>query len=133
MSKSAISVINTNSGASLTSGSAYPVTQVARRFGCGLSANGIGITCGSTGYYKVSGAFNVQAATAGNLTGALYCNGAPVSGASNVITFSADGYGVFPVDTIIRVNCCGNPAELAFVITGGEFQTVNAELTAFKL
>lgn len=132
MSKSAIYAVNTNAGTAIPAGGTYPIARVVRRYGCDITSDGVGISCNSKGYYKVAAVATLVATGAGVITASLYENGVAVPGASSSVTAAAGDTVALPIDAIVRVNCCGNPAMLTIVISGAS-TTVNAEISAFKL
>lgn len=132
MSRSAIFMINTTSGTAISAGGTYPITQVVRRFGCDLKSNGSGISAVGSGYYKVQANIAVVATAAGTINATLYNNGIAVPGATATVTATEGGTVTLPIDSIVRVNCCGNTADLTVVISAAA-TTVNAEMSAFKL
>ena len=133
MSKSALYAVNTLSGSTLADGSTYPINQVVRRFGCDIIANGAGVTCRSTGYYDIDTNITVTAGAAGVVEAQLYCNGTPIPGAVASMTVTDGATVTLPVKAIVRVNCCGNPAEITAVVSGMETTSVNAAIIAEKL
>lgn len=132
MSRSLINLINTTAGTDIAVGGVYPLNQVNRKFGCDIVANGVGATCKNSGYYRVTGTVTVVAGSAGVVTAQLYVNGLPYNGATASLS-SANGATVtLPINTVVRVNCCANPADLTIVMSGVATQTVNADLTVTK-
>ena len=132
MSKSAIYAVNTNAGTAIPAGGTYPITRVIRRYGCDITSDGVGISCNSKGYYKVDAVATLVATGAGVITASLYENGVAVPGASSSVTAAAGDTVALPIDAIVRVNCCGNPATLTIVVSGVG-TSVNAEMSVFKL
>ena len=132
MSKSAIYAVNTNAGTAIPAGGIYPITRVIRRYGCDITSDGVGISCNSKGYYKVTAVATLVATDAGVITASLYENGVAVPGASSSVTAAAGDTVALPIDAIVRVNCCGNPAALTIVVSGVG-TSVNAEMSVFKL
>lgn len=133
MSRSAIMVVNTTAGTELAAGSTYPINQIVRRYGSDIESNGVGIVLKTPGYYKISGTITITAAAAGNLTIELFNNGVQMPGVISTETKAADQIDTLPIDAIVRVNCCGNPAVITVVIDGVAATTYNAVLTAIKL
>ena len=132
MSKSAIYIINTTSGTAISAGGTYPINQVVRRFGCDLKSNGSGISASNSGYYKVDANITAIATSAGIVTATLLNNGVAVPGATASVTATEGATVNLPIDSIVRVNCCGNSADLTIEI-GSAITTVNASMTASKL
>ena len=132
MSKSAIYVINTTSGTSIAAGGTYPITQVVRRFGCDLKNNGTGITASNTGYYKINANITAVATGAGVVTATLYNNGVAIPGANASVTATEGGTINLSINTILRLTCCANPADITIGISAAA-TTVNGSITAFKL
>ena len=93
--KSGIYVANTTTGTSLGIGATYAPNTVIRRFGkyTQLGGNGVSIgNCqGGSGYYSVDATVSVAATAAGNITATLFKDGAPVLGATSLVTAAAAG------------------------------------------
>lgn len=132
MSRSLINLINTTAGTDIAVGGIYPLNQVNRKFGCDIIGNGVGATCKNSGYYRVTGMVSVVAGAEGVVTAQLYVNGLPYNGAISSLSAASGATVTLPINTVVRVNCCANPAELTIVMGGVASTTVNADLTVTK-
>lgn len=132
MSRSLINVVNTVAGTTITDGGVYPLPQTLRRFGCDIVSNGVGVTCKNAGYYRVTGSVTAVAGAAGVAKVQVYVNGTAYTGATSSLTVASGETFSLPVDTVIRVNCCANPADITLVLSGLESTSTNAELTVSK-
>lgn len=132
MARSLINLINTTAGTAIADGGVYPIPQVNRKFGCDIVGNGVGATCKNAGYYRVTGSITVVAGAAAVITAQLYVNGLPYSGATASLSAANGATISLPINTVVRVNCCANPAELTVVISGAATTTSNADLTVTK-
>lgn len=132
MSRSLINLVNTTSGTAIAAGGVYPIPQISRKFGCDIVGNGVGATCKNAGYYRVTGTVTVQAGAAGVVTAQLYVNGLPYNGAIASLSAANGATVTLPINTVVRVNCCANPAELTVVMSGVATTTVNADLTVTR-
>ena len=132
MSRSLINLVNTTSGTAIADGGVYPIPQTNRKFGCDIVGNGVGATCKNAGYYRVTGTVTVVAGAAGVVTAQLYVNGLPYNGAIASLSAANGATVTLPINTVVRVNCCANPAELTVVMSGVATTTVNADLTVTR-
>lgn len=131
--KSGIYAVNTQTGQSIGIGDTYVPSTIIRRYGkyCQLGGNGVSIgNCsGGAGYYDVDASVSVSATAAGNITAALFKDGAPVQGATAIATSTAvDDIVTLPISALVRLNCDCDTANLTIVIGG---QAVTAQNLAF--
>lgn len=131
--KSGIYAVNTQTGQSIVVGGTYVPSTVIRRYGkyCQLGGNGVSIgNCsGGAGYYDVDASVSVSATATGNITAALFKDGAPVQGATAIATATAvDDIVTLPISALVRLNCDCDTANLTIVIGG---QAVTAQNLAF--
>ena len=133
--KSGIYVANTTTGTSLGIGATYAPNTVIRRFGkyTQLGGNGVSIgNCqGGSGYYSADATVSVAATAAGNITATLFKDGAPVLGATSLVTAAAAGDIVtLPITALVRLNCDCDTANLTIVMSG---QVTTSQNLSFKV
>lgn len=75
---SALYAVNTTAGTPIAVGGTVPLTQVVRRFGCGVVLSGNAITVKGRGYYDIDATVSVAATAAGPVTVSLLKDGQPV-------------------------------------------------------
>lgn len=133
MSKSVLYAANTAAQA-VADGGTIGIGNVIRRYGCGIDLNGNGIIADEAGYYDVAISVTAEPTVAGTITATLYNNGVAVPGATASATAAAAGDPVnLAIDSIIRVFCNGNFANLTIVLTGGAASVTNAAITVIKV
>lgn len=124
--------VNTVQGTALSANGIYPLTNVIRRFGCDIASDGSGIVLKNSGYYDATGSVSMVATAEGVISASLYANGVAVPGATSSVTAAAGATVTLPINSIVRVNCCGNPVTLTLVVSGAG-TSVNAEMGVVKL
>lgn len=105
MSKSLIQTVNQSSQAVALNG-IVSLGSVLRRFGCNLRLNGNAIEISGEGYYTVDCDVTVVPTAAGNVTVALYANGAQIAGAVASSVGTAGSPVTLPISTTVRQGCC---------------------------
>ena len=98
-----------------------------------LGGNGVSIgNCqGGSGYYSVDATVSVAATAAGNITATLFKDGAPVLGATSLVTAAAAGDIVtLPITALVRLNCDCDTANLTIVMGG---QVTTSQNLSFKV
>ena len=122
--KSAIYAVNT-SAVAIPEGGNYQPNTIIRRFGqcCQMANNAMELN--GQGYYDVAVTATVIGTAVGNVTMAVYQDGAPVPGMNASQTVKAIGDTVtLGISGIVRVYCGKNSSTLTIVI-GGQAVTGN--------
>lgn len=137
MSRSIIQTVNQSLQA-VTAGSTIALGSVLRRFGCNCRLNGssvIEISDNGGGYYDVTATVTLAPTAAGNVTVALYQNGAPISGAVATGSVTTAGNSItLPLVTTVRNNCCcDSVSAITCVLTSGTSAVSNISMHVEKL
>lgn len=131
MSRSAIYVANTASNA-LTVGSAIPLGNIVRRYGCNLGVVGDSIAVRGAGYYDIDAAFDILGTAAGNVTITLYKDGMPITGAeATVTTAAATAYHV-AIPALIKNNCNCDESLITAILSGTAATITNVGVVVEK-
>ena len=133
MGKSLIQVANQSTQA-VAVNSIISLGSTQRRFGCNLHLSGNGIEVAGEGYYKVDASVSVAPTATGNVTVALYNNGAQIPGA---IAYSSVSTAANPttlsICTTIRQGCCCDSADnLTLVLLAGAGNVQNVSMRVEK-
>lgn len=132
MGKSLIQVTN-QSTQTISENSIISLGSVQRRYGCNCRLSGNGIEIIGEGYYEVDASVSVEPTAIGNVTVALYNNGAQVPGAiaySSVST--ASNPTTLPIVAAIRQSCCGSADNLTLVLLEGAGDVTNVSMRVVK-
>lgn len=133
MSKSLIQTANQSQQA-VAENSIISLGSVLRRFGCNCRLSGNAIEITGEGYYMVDCNVSVAPTAAGNVTVALYNNGAQIPGAiAYGSVASAEDSITLPIETTIRQACCCDSADnLTCVLIEGAGVVQNISLRVKK-
>ena len=133
MSRSLIQTANQSTQAVATN-SIIDLGSVQRRFGCNCRLSGNGVELVGEGYYVVSATVSVAPTAEGNVTVALYNNGAQVTGAIAYGTVAGAGdFVTLPIEATIRQGCCcANADNLTLVLIEGAGSVTNVSLRVEK-
>lgn len=137
MSKAAIYVVNDSTQEVVDNGAINP-GSVIRRFGPGMTISGNGIQVEGVGYYSLNTSITLAPAAAGEITVTAFKNGVAIPGATATETATAaDDVINLSIDALIReTGCCyynNGPANLTFVVTGGDATVTNIASVVIKL
>lgn len=137
MSKAAIYVVNDSTQEVVDNGAINP-GSVIRRFGPGMTISGNGIQVEGVGYYILNTSITLAPAAAGEITVTAFKNGVAIPGATATETATAaDDVINLSIDALIReTGCCyynNGPANLTFVVTGGDATVTNIVSVVIKL
>lgn len=133
MAKSLIQVANQSTQA-VAVNSIISLGSTQRRFGCNCRLSGNGIEVNGQGYYTVDADVSIAPTATGNITVALYNNGAQVPGA---IAYSSVSTAANPVtlsiNTTVRQGCCCDSADnLTLVLLEGAGNVQNVSMRVVK-
>lgn len=120
MSRSLIQTTNLTSQTIAENG-IISLGSVMRRFGCDLALSGNAVEVTGTGYYTITCNVSVLPTASGNVTVALYDNGAQIPGAVAYGSVSTASNPVtLPIETTIRRGCCceGSDSITAVLLEG---------------
>lgn len=133
MSKSLIQTVNASQQV-VSAGSVINLGSVLRRYGCNCRLNGNAIEIEGCGYYEVTATVTLIPQATGNVTVALYENGAPIQGATATGAVSTVGNSVtLPLVTTLRQGCCCDTASsLSCVLVSGASTVSNISLRVEK-
>lgn len=125
MSRSLIQTANQSSQA-VAVNSIINLGSTQRRFGCNLRLSGNGIEVNGEGYYTIDCDVSVSPTAAGNVTVAVYNNGAQIPGA---IAYGSVSTAANPtslsINATIRQGCCCDSADNLTVVLLAGAGTVN--------
>lgn len=108
--------------------------SVQRRYGNNLTLSGNGIEANGEGYYTIIGTVTVAPTAAGEVSVAVYSNGAQIPGviASGTVG-AADNVITLPlVGTIRQGGCCSSASNLTVVLLSGAGVVQNVSLLIKK-
>ena len=133
MSKSLIQTTNQTSQAVSENG-IISLGSVLRRFGCNCRLSGNAVEVTGEGYYKIDCNVSVAPTAAGDVTVALYNNGAQIPGAIAYGAVSTAGNNTtLPIETTIRQGCCCDSADsITCVLLAGAGTVSNISLRVTK-
>ena len=132
MSRSLIQVANQSTQA-VDVNSIISLGSVQRRFGCNCRLSGNGIELIGEGYFKADVTVTVSPTAAGNVTVALYNNGAQVPGAIAYGTVAGTSdFVTLPITTTIRQMCCDSADNLTLVLIEGAGNVTNVSMRVEK-
>lgn len=133
MSKALIQVANQSTQPVLAN-SIISLGSVQRRFGCNCRLSGNAIEVEGQGYYTIDAVVSVAPTAAGNVTVALYNNGAPVTGAVAYGYSTAGNPVALPIVATLRQGCCCESADtLTFVLLEGAGDVQNISVRVEKV
>ena len=133
MSRSAIYTVN-NTSTTVSPGSAIPLGDTVRRFGCNVNKNGNTIALTGKGYYLITAIATVSAATVGDVGVEMLENAEAVVGASGASSISAEGEtATIPITAIVRNVCDCPSANILFNLTTTEATVLNFAVSIVKL
>ena len=105
-----------------------------RRFGCGATLNGTGISITEPGYYAVNVSVTVAPTAAGDVTVTLLNNGVAVPGATASETVAAaDDYANLSFESVIRTFCNATTGSLTLLLADTASNVTNVAVTVERL
>lgn len=133
MGRSLIQVAN-QSTQTVAVNSIISLGSTQRRFGCNCRLSGNGIEVSGEGYYTVDANVSVAPTATGDVTVALYNNGAQVSGAVAYGSVSTAGNPTtLSINATVRQGCCCDSADnLTLVLLAGAGDVQNVSMRVVK-
>lgn len=133
MSKSLIQTAN-QSPQTVADNGIISLGSVQRRYGCNLRLSGNGIEVNGEGYYKIDACVSVAPTVSGDVTVAIYNNGAQIPGAiAYGSTSTAENPVCLPLTATIRQACCCDSADnITLVLLAGAGTVSNVSLRVEK-
>lgn len=105
-----------------------------RRFGCGVTLSGNGISITEPGYYEVNVSVTVAPTAAGDVTVALLNNGVAVPGATASATVAAaNDFANLAFESIVRTFCNATTGDLTLLLTDTASSVTNVAVTVERL
>ena len=132
--KSAIYLVESGTGTTVTEGNAIPTGNIARRFGCNISQSGTGLVANGNGYYQVTGVFSISPSTVGVVGVSIRNNGTDLGNASQVYANVANEPVQIVVSAIVRNGCADNGRSfIEFVLESGRGTIVQSSIIVEKI
>lgn len=133
MSRSLIQVANQSTQA-VAVNSIIALGSTQRRYGCNCRLSGNGIEVDGEGYYTIDADVSIAPTAAGNVTVALYNNGAQVFGAVAYGSVTTAGNPTsLSINATVRQGCCCDSADnLTLVLLEGAGNVQNVSMRVVK-